>query len=235
MIVLSNILKQIRDKENRVTKDSIKTLNTDILKRIQKIGNKDAVRFFFDLLKELIETLNLSETDERLSLNVRNDSRKRFSVNINGRLVLGLRESSEVGLMLSNDAIKKLEGQVTYDESEDFASGSDAKLVWLTYEEAVQSMDVLQPLWLNTCQDYLPTQERSQYRKYHMEELYLLAMDSDRLSAYFKGEEVPQLNYERLKKALKLYNEAIQNTDWLTTHEGYKFLFLKWFCKLPQK
>jgi Holliday junction resolvasome RuvABC DNA-binding subunit len=57
MIVLSNILKQIRDKENRVTKDSIKTLNTDILKRIQKIGNKDAVRFFFDLLKELIETL----------------------------------------------------------------------------------------------------------------------------------------------------------------------------------
>ena len=69
-------------------------MNSDIKKRIDAINNPQAIQYFFNLLKELIEDASLSETDKRLAINVRNDYRKQFSVNINGRLILSIKVSA---------------------------------------------------------------------------------------------------------------------------------------------
>ncbi|MBK7159491.1 MAG: hypothetical protein IPH77_13360 [Ignavibacteria bacterium] len=62
-----------------------------ILKLINEIDHKKASNLYFDLNKYLIEKLNLWNDDPRFSINVRFESRKkRFSTNINSRLVLGL-------------------------------------------------------------------------------------------------------------------------------------------------
>src|SRR4051794_10906568 len=65
-------------------------MNEEILKRFRLTNDKEALQLFFEHLNLLFESLNLSSDSEKLSLNIRNDNRKRISVNINSRLVFGL-------------------------------------------------------------------------------------------------------------------------------------------------
>uniref|UniRef100_UPI0040481033 hypothetical protein n=1 Tax=Flavobacterium sp. TaxID=239 RepID=UPI0040481033 len=76
-------------------------MNLDIKKRIDAINNNEAIHYFFNLLNKLIKEASLSETDERLAINVRNDYRKRFSVNINGRLILSIKDGNEFAMVLT--------------------------------------------------------------------------------------------------------------------------------------
>lgn len=43
-----------------------------------------------------------------------------------------------------------------------------------------------------------------------------------------RKEDLPVIDEEKLAKAFKAYQEAIDTTDWLTIKEGYKFEFIKW-------
>ncbi|GEM_PF-6659242 len=76
-------------------------MNLEIKKRIDLIDNSDVIQLFFELLKDLIEKTNISNDDERIALNIRNDDKKRFSVNINSRLVLMI--NNEILAVMIND------------------------------------------------------------------------------------------------------------------------------------
>jgi hypothetical protein len=207
-------------------------MNKEILKRIKKTDNNEAVSQFFQLLNDLIRRLGIDPDDERLALNVRNDSRKRFSVNINGRLVLGLREGPEIGFMLDNVPYADIISKIKPEETENFEKGDEAKFAWFSMKslKTETNFNWIREHWIAASTQYLPTQKRSQYRKHHISEMYKMGANPEKLESYFTAREVPQLDEGKIKEAIVAYSIALRETDWLTTHEGYKFKFLKWFA-----
>ena len=159
-------------------------MNSDIKKRIDAINNPEAIQYFFSLLKLLIQDASLSEKDERLAINVRNDYRKRFSVNINGRLILSIKDGNELALMINNDDLKII-SKITVLKSEVFEKQiPEASLVFFDFDVIKQNSEVLKPLWLKSCLEYLPAQTASQYRRHHIDELYEIAINDDTLNKY---------------------------------------------------
>ena len=159
-------------------------MNTDIKKRIDAINNTEAIQYFFNLLKELIEDASLSETDERLAINVRNDYRKRFSVNINGRLILSIKDGNEFGLMINNSDLEKIKN-IPVLRTEIFEKQiPEASLLFFDFDILRQNEEILKSLWLQSCLEYLPVQTASQYRRHHIDELYKIAIDEETLNEY---------------------------------------------------
>lgn len=173
-------------------------MNIEIKKRIDSLANEEATRLFFDLLHSLIKYCEISETDERLALNVRNDYRKRISVNINGRLVLYIIDGGQLGFMLESKDIDAFDPSIKILEKEDFAN-SGATLIKLSLEDVVNNREVLEPFWLNSCKDYLPSQNKSQYRIHHRPELYQMANDEVLLNDYISSEENHYTNFIQFK------------------------------------
>ncbi|RRJ86910.1 hypothetical protein EG240_15690 [Paenimyroides tangerinum] len=179
-------------------------MNLEIKKRIDLIDNSEAIKLFFDLLKSLIDTAHISFDDERLALNVRNDYRKRFSVNINSRLVLMI-NATDFALMVNDEDLGKIE-EVPVLKTENFEKQTPATLVYFRYEDVVKNLQTLQSLWLKSCVDYLPQQQKSQYRIHHIEELYNIAINETLLEEYLCNKtENNFLKFSQIINELKAY------------------------------
>lgn len=157
-------------------------MNFEIKKRIEAIDNTDVIRLFFSLLKQLLATAQISESDERLSLTVRNDNRKRLSVNINSRLAMFI-EDKNIGIMLNKNDVDDL-SYIPIKNKETFSKTPIVNLVHYNFDDFQNNVDVLEPLWLKSCLEYLPTQTKSQYRDHHIPELYQMAIDENILEVY---------------------------------------------------
>lgn len=149
-----------------------------VISRIKDFSNREACELFFAWLNNLTESLNLNENNEQLAINVRNDNRKRISVNLNSRLVLGLtNRNTELELMLMV-YIKDLPQIKNYREpSEDdyFARGEEkALVVSIPVKDIDPQAGLLMQLWLKCCNDYKPLEAKSRYSKHHIPLLYSL-------------------------------------------------------------
>lgn len=163
----------------------------DVLERIAIFKNREAVELFFNLLKELISTLPLKENDQRLAVNVRNDYRRRFSVNINSRLVLAIyNEGTELWLSFAiyKSDFERLRLLFPLVWEEDFATGmpkyavkaQDVSSVIIKYADISQGLPAeLKKCWLKCAEDYLPMQKASQYYKHNIPLIYTMAVDED--------------------------------------------------------
>lgn len=159
-------------------------MNIDIKKRIDAINNPAAIQYFFSLLKLVIDEAKLSDIDERLAINVRNDYRKRFSVNLNGRLILSIKDGNELALMINNEDLKTISNFPVLKTEVFEKQIPEASLVYFDFEVLKQNSEILKPLWLKSCLEYLPAQTVSQYRRHHIDELYKIAINQDTLNEY---------------------------------------------------
>ncbi len=161
-------------------------MDQKLKKRIDKFDNPEAVRFFFELLRTLIRKANIDESDGRLSINVRNDYRKRISVSINSRLVLFIQRDVQFGLLL-NEAFLDQVQHIPILKKETFARQQPAaSLLYFDFDVVRGHIETIMPLWLQSCLEYLPAQEKSQYRHHHISELYEIANNQEMLEEYLR-------------------------------------------------
>ena len=185
-------------------------MNSDIKKRIEAINNPEAIQYFFNLLKSVIEVGKLSDIDERLAINVRNDYRKRFSVNINGRLILSIKDGNELALMINNDDLKTI-SKIPVLKTEVFEKQiPEASLVYFDFDVIKQNSEVLKPLWLKSCLEYLPAQTSSQYRRHHIDELYKIAINDDTLNEYLAPVNGKVFSFPEMINEFRIY---LKNED----------------------
>jgi hypothetical protein len=50
--------------------------------------------------------------------------------------------------------------------------GNPATILEFQWKDFAANKEVIEPLWLKSCSDYLPAQSKSQYRNKHIGELY---------------------------------------------------------------
>ncbi|WP_445718082.1 McrB family protein [Flavobacterium sp.] len=185
-------------------------MNLDIKKRIDAINNNEAIHYFFNLLNKLIKEASLSETDERLAINVRNDYRKRFSVNINGRLILSIKDGNEFAMMINNDDLIQI-STIPVLKKEVFEKQlPEASLVYFDFDALKENSEFLTPLWLKSCGEYLPTQTSSQYRRHHIDELYKIATNEEILNEYLNSEPKNDLSFAEMINEFRIY---LKNED----------------------
>ena len=203
-------------------------MNLEIKKRIDAINNSDAIRLFFGLLKTLITEAALSEEDPRLAINVRNDRRKRFSVSMNSRLVLSLKEDSSIGLMLNDADLDKI-SSVPVVSTENFSKLPQASFVEFEYDIFHEHVDTLRPLWMKSVQDYLPAQTSSQYRIRHIDELYRMAQSDELLATYLNTGSKAYSSFKEVVDAFRVYLKGEESvlSEFEYTKEDDHFV---WIC-----
>lgn len=185
-------------------------MNSDIKKRIDAINNTEAIQFFFSLLKTFLQTASITETDERLAITIRNDYRKRFSVNLNSRLILFIKDGQEFGLMINNTDLNTIT-QIPVLRKEVFEKQTpEATLVSFDFEVLQQYIEILKPLWLKSCLEYLPSQIKSQYRKHHVDELYKIAINEDTLNEYLAPATDKMFSFPEMINDFRIY---LKNED----------------------
>lgn len=165
-------------------------MDNRIAKRFDKIPDKEAIITFFKLLNQLIQELGINADDPRFSTNVRNDNRKRISVCINGLLALSLKEDPmkpRIQFLIHKDKFDLFEKFVI--QSHDFeANEGRYTLIDVHYDIDNDDRNNLVREWIDACRGYLPAQERSQYRKSHIPELYQMASDQNLLNEYIEND-----------------------------------------------
>lgn len=200
-------------------------MNLDIKKRIEAIDNPEAIQFFFNLLNKFISKSAITGTDERLALNVRNDYRKRFSVNLNSRLILSVKDGEEFGLMINNEDLKEI-SEIPVLKTEIFEKQiPDATLVFFDFDVLKQNLAVIEWLWLQSCLEYLPAQIKTQYRRHHIEELFNIASDETLLNQYLKE---TNSKYARFQEIIKDFETYLKNEDSKLPDFSFKPIHKNW-------
>ena len=127
---------------------------------------------FLDYTQRLLKDLGLGPDDERYAINVRSDSRHRFSLVLRDRLVFAL--SADGGmhliLMLAPDAPVKNDGVPIMElKDELFAGEPSARLYTLPLEMMGIHMEGLYPQLLELCRALLKvTGKKTRYREHHI-------------------------------------------------------------------
>jgi 5-methylcytosine-specific restriction endonuclease McrBC GTP-binding regulatory subunit McrB len=178
-------------------------INPEIKKRIDSIGNHNAVRLFFSLVKDLIDHLKLTSDSEKLMLNVLDSNQKRFSVTLNDRLVLILNDHKKFGFMIDSEDLDSLKGTIPFDQTD----------IWTYAKESAHFISVIYPiedhlptlrkLWLKSCQNYEPKFKASPFKRHHIPELYQMAMDSSLLEYYLTSPELKDISFKQIVKNLQ--------------------------------
>jgi flavodoxin len=208
-------------------------MNSDIKKRIDAINNIEAIQFFFGLLKTFFQTASITETDERLAITVRNDDRKRFSVNLNGRLILTIKGGNEFGLMINNADFSTI-SHITYSKIESFEKQiPEASLLYFDFDVLKQNTEVLKPLWLKSCLEYLPAQSTSQYRRHHIAELFNIASNEIVLNQYLTETTV---KYTKFKQIIQDFETYLKSEDSKLSDFSFDPIHKNWVWIIdPQK
>jgi len=173
-------------------------MNLDIKKRIDAISHPEGIKLFFEFIDHFIEDNSISENDERFVLNVRNDYRKRFSVNINSRLVLYIKDGNEFGFMINQDDWHHFETIPNLTKEAVENNDPLSFLVIFSSDEVFKHKDLIEKFWLKSCKDYLPRQQKSQYRKHHIQELFNMASEPELLNKYLSESAVPYSQFPQI-------------------------------------
>jgi len=149
-----------------------------ILKLIQEIEHQKACNLYFDLNKYLIEKLNLWNDDPRFSINVRFDSKKWFSTNINSRLVLGLIPNGSEPVFMFMMYEKDVKFINKFLRLELFKRGAEkTMLVYLTFKQYASQEQIIKMNWIKCCKEYLPQEKGSRFK--HSDVFLLFQMSTD--------------------------------------------------------
>ncbi len=156
-------------------------MKKDIKQYLQSFENKEGLRLFFSLLEELISNLKLEASNEKLAINWRDDL-KRIHVSLNSRLVFGITNKADFIFMANNEDYAELSEKIHFIKQEKFdMQKPDANLLYIDYKQFTNNLPLIKSLWLKSCKEYEPIQDKSQYKPYHIDELFEITMDETKL------------------------------------------------------
>ena len=171
-----------------------------LIERIRDIGQPEAVRRFFGLLKELIDIVNLPNGDPRLAFSVRKD-RKAISADVNFFLALRLQKlrtgEAEYWLTVKRDAQETLKSLAEVDfapitEKADYVSviigHSNAHLLY---------NQTLRRCWEDCLLELAQTAKRGPHVTRHNADIYAAAENEGFLTDLLRVAENPDLAYGR--------------------------------------
>lgn len=173
-----------------------------LIDRIRDIGQPEAVKRFFGLLKELIDVVNLPNGDPRLSFSVRKD-RKAISADVNFFLALRLHKprsgEAEYWLTIKRDAQDTLRALTEVDfapitEKADYVSvvvgHSNAHLLY---------NQTLRRCWEDCLLELVETAKRGPHVVRHNADIYAAAENEGFLTDLLRLAENPDLAYGRVR------------------------------------
>jgi 5-methylcytosine-specific restriction endonuclease McrBC GTP-binding regulatory subunit McrB len=202
------VVEKVKDHEKLV-------LSTEL----SRIASKQETEIFFQLLLVLLREADIYSDDERLAVTLRESGENRISVNINARLVLSLHKTNGVSLIsfMIPDAIADLHAKEWVGEKWRFKGGDDMVSVDFKAHECDDLSKSFKNGWIEACKNYLPSQQKSQYRKHHHECLYRLAFDTVLRNNLFLNRSLTTdpttMNYQ---ETIQLYPIAEQFHDYMT-------------------
>ncbi|HIP12063.1 MAG TPA: hypothetical protein EYG73_05000 [Arcobacter sp.] len=198
-------------------------MNIEIKERIDKINNPKIVKLFFRFLKDLLSDLDLKNEDKRIALTATKENNS-LTININSRIalkitknefiILGNSELIEELKQNSNLEIKKI-GRFQSQKPE-------ASLVYLTFDSIEKETELIYKVVYKSCTDYLrkTKQTKSQYRRYHHNDIYEISNDENLLNQYLDTNI--NLNIIKIIDAYKNHLKQNDNLD-----ELYKWELIK--------
>ena len=154
-------------------------MNKDIKNFIAEFENNLALELFFKLLRDLISKLQLASDNEKLAINYRVDKNS-IHVTLNSRLVLGINKKADFFFMINVADYQQIADKTTFFKEDKFVKlAPEAYLLFTDYIQFSENLELIRPLWLKSCKEYEPAQEKSQYRTHHLSELYQIAMEQN--------------------------------------------------------
>jgi len=193
-----------------------------VRERLLSYHNRENVSLFLDITKELIEALDIDAEDKRFVCTVRNDHRKRISIDINKRLIGGLKTVGAaehfIFMLYAKDVeALKAKGLKIAGRENAFADIKDSEETFaidINREEFLLFKEEILEKWLVCCAEYLPRNSSSMYRKHHNADMFRMIVDES-----FREEELDSL-YKNQFVEIDFFNQ--NDIDLILRHKGEK-------------
>ena len=173
-----------------------------LIDRIRDIGQPEAVRRFFGLLKELIDIVNLPNGDPRLSFFVRKD-RKAISADVNFFLALRLNKprtgEAEFWLTIKGDAQETLRSLTEVDFAPVTEKAGYVSVIVGHSNAHLLYHPVLRRCWEDCLLELVETAKRGPRVARHNADIYAAAENEGFLSDLLRLAENPNLAYGSLR------------------------------------
>ncbi len=182
-----------------------------LIKQIRRINQYDAVRRFFKLLKEMIDSLDLPPNSSQIAFTV-SEKHPRITANLNNHTCLqisGKKENVGVGLLFKKELLNKAplkNSKIVFEDK----STSDYTLGWIKYADKHlwQNESIVQH-WIDSLQDLKQIATSTNHRELHNNAVYHAAEDD-------------AFNAEVLGLAEKRYEITSGKTTLKDSEEVYK-------------
>lgn len=178
----------------------------NVYKLLRILNDLNSTIRYFEYLNVLIKHFDFSKDDPRLAINT-NVSAKRFSTNINHRLVLGLTLFEEEILfmfMMFEDDLDKFH---EYEDIWYFSKKIDkAVIVFFTLEQIKDQEELILKSWIKCCEDFLPRGKRSPYRNSNVPLLFDMAVSNEVQREIFEKLDLKKTGYKRSKRKKRIEN-----------------------------
>lgn len=150
-------------------------MTTNLSKYFENFKDKDSLKLFFEWTNDLINELGLAADSKKLAMTFREDSQT-LSVNLNSRVAISIDKDADFSFMINADDFNDMSGKVEFIKSGDFnKKPTETKWIKINNKQFTENTELIKPLWIKSCKDYAPFQEKSQFRGYHLSELFELA------------------------------------------------------------
>lgn len=202
-------------------------ISAQVLAAVSLIADREVIHRFFDGVRTVVESLQISADDKRLALTAPKNSMD-LRLNINGRLVYAV-DALENGFlwlfMMRKADFEALKEDYQLELNMAFAGKDDMLCAeaW-TVDLPPDGYENLFQLCLEACAAYLPTQSGSRFRNNHKPELYEMALDPAlRDEVIAESMENADLDLHPFEHLIEIYKDLISEDH--NEPERYK-----WIC-----
>ena len=147
---------------------------------IKKIGDKNKLNEYFNIVKELLEYLEVNDDDSRISLTI--TKIHKIPVNIGQRYVIRP-EKDMIGLImpLEYEELNYVKDKVIRDDVDYFYKNKqrDAKWIWFEAKDKIELPEKVKEYWKKAALKELRRSKRSGFRRHHKSVVFFTAMDLD--------------------------------------------------------
>lgn len=183
-------------------------------KYLVNFKDKDSLRLFFEWTNYFITQLDINPENEKIALTFREDIQS-IHLNLNSRLVLSINKDSEFAFMSNTKDLESFNAKLTFSKLEKFEKQKpDAHLFYIDKNQFLDNKNFIKPLWMTSCRDYEPTQNKSQYRAHHLPELYELATTPDKLNEVLTLKSPQSILISNYKKLIRQKGFADEVYKW---------------------
>lgn len=206
-------------------------MNTNILNILQHINQKEAIILFFDWLQKLVQELDIKSDMDSFGFTPRVD-KKKFSVNLNQRLVFSIYRESDLPsfkMLINETDLEMVETKIKCYSKEEFKVGQPkAFLVFVAFSELLdmEKQEFLLDKWIAACKSYFSPNKSCTYRNSHSNDLYDVVIDKELLTKYLNRINSDMANPQN--NDFKVFIEQLK--VYIETHYSNMFIFGKTYA-----